>query len=248
MRDDTGSVSKSKKVLTVLLIVANLLILTAGIITIPPNLRRVAEKKEQKADVDKANTSTPSDITDKGGEDQASKDTVTPADIPDGNSENQTPKASPSADLSTYSRPDLGDFLWYTEDVFYEGVPADIAVIDDFSYLTGGWKGLIIYDPDNIAGENAMEFLNVNMSGIEGNLTLILDWYLIFISSEESGFDESDMEDSVFDGKWEDGGLWASGPGTIRLTDFYELNNKQYAVGTMDTPDGIPAFIALVRP
>ncbi len=40
----------------------------------------------------------------------------------------------------------------------------------------------------------------------------------------------------------ESGGLWASGAGTIRLTLFYELNRMQYAVGTMDTPDGIPAL------
>ena len=259
MRDDTGSVGKGKKVLTVLLIAANLLILTAGIITIPPNLRRVAKKtatddksvmsvEVQKTEMSKTGTLTPSDTTDKGGESQTPKDTTTPADIPDGNGENQTPKASPSVDLSTDKRPDLGDFLWYTEDVFYDGVPADIAVIDGFNHLIGGWKGLIIYDPDNIAGENAMEFLNVNIAGTEGDLMLTLDWYLIFISSEESGFDETDMEDSEFGGKWENGGLWASGPGTIHLTEFYELNNKQYAVGTMDTPDGIPAFIALVRP
>ena len=44
------------------------------------------------------------------------------------------------------------------------------------------------------------------------------------------------------------GGLWASGAGTIRLTQFYEKNGKQYAIGTMDTPDGIPALVALVRP
>ena len=56
------------------------------------------------------------------------------------------------------------------------------------------------------------------------------------------------MEDSVFLGKWENGGLWASGAGTIRLTQFYEQSGKQYAIGTMDTPDGIPALVALVRP
>ena len=79
-------------------------------------------------------------------------------------------------------------------------------------------------------------------------MSLTLDWYLMFISGQGEGFDETDMEDTVFSGKWENGGLWASGAGTIRLTQFYELNGKQYAIGTMDTPDGIPAFIGLVRP
>jgi hypothetical protein len=248
MRDNTGSVSKSKRILTVLLIAANLLMLTAGIITIPPNLRRVAGKTVQKKEMSKNGMPVPSDTADKGGENQIPKDTTIPAENLDPSDENQTPKASLSVDLSTTKRPDLGDFLWYTEDVFYDGVPADIAVIDDFNNLIGGWKGLIIYDPDNITGDNAMEFLNANIEGTENNLSLTLDWYLMFIAGEGSGFDETDMEDSVFNGKWENGGLWASGPGTIYLTKFYELDNKQYAVGTIDTPDGIPAFIALVRP
>jgi hypothetical protein len=48
-----------------------------------------------------------------------------------------------------------------------------------------------------------------------------------------------------YDGKrWE----WDSGTKTIRLTRFYELKGKQYAAGTMDTLDGIPASIAMVRP
>lgn len=46
-------------------------------------------------------------------------------------------------------------------------------------------------------------------------------------------------------GKW-----WslASGAGTIRIKNFYEQEGKQYALGSMDTPDGIPALVALVRP
>lgn len=151
-------------------------------------------------------------------------------------------------DLSTEERPDLGDFLWYTEDVFYNDVPADAAVIDNVKYTTGGWKGLIIYDPDNTCGANAMEFLNVNIAGTQDDLSITLDWYLIFISGEESSFDETDMEDTVFDGEWVGGGIRAFGLGEMRLRRFYDLNNKQYAFGTLDTPDGIPAFIALVRP
>jgi hypothetical protein len=142
----------------------------------------------------------------------------------------------------------LEDFLWYTEDVFYNGVPADAAIIDNVKYTTGGWKGLIIYDPDNDYGANAMEFLNVNIAGTEDDMSITLDWYLMFISGEGSSFDETDMEDVVFDGDWVGGGIRAFGLGEMLLRRFYDLNNKQYAFGTLDTPDGIPAFIALVRP
>ena len=150
--------------------------------------------------------------------------------------------------LSTEERPDLEDFLWYTEDVAYNGVPADANIIDDISSLTGSWKALIVYDPDNEYDAGAMEFLNIALAGTAESLSLTLDWYQIFWTNEGESFDETDMEDSVFSGKWESGGLWASGAGTIRLPLFYEQSGKQYAVGTMDTPVGTPALVALARP
>lgn len=152
------------------------------------------------------------------------------------------------ASLSTDERPDLEDFLWYMENVAYNGVPANTSMIDNIDPLAGSWKALIIYDPDNEYDAGAMEFLNVALAGTAESLSLTLDWYQIFWANEGESFDESDMEDGVFSGKWENGGLWASGAGTIRLTQFYEKNGKQHAVGTMDTPDGIPALVALVRP
>ena len=45
------------------------------------------------------------------------------------------------------------------------------------------------------------------------------------------------MEDSVFLGKWEKAALGV-GAGTIHLTQFYELNGKQYAVGRWIRPTG----------
>jgi hypothetical protein len=150
--------------------------------------------------------------------------------------------------LSTEQRPDWEDFNWYIEDVVYDGVPSDANIIDNIGPLTGSWKALIIYDPDNEYDAGAMEFLNVALAGTAESLSLTLDWYQIIWANAGEIYDETDMEDSVFSGKWESGGLWASGAGTIRLTQFYEQNGKQYAVGTMDTPDGIPALVALVRP
>ena len=237
MRDDAAPGGRGKKILTVILIAANLLMLVIAIITIPPNLRGTAKKADPVA-VEPAPPIVAPEPTTAGN-------ALTPADTPAPNGESQTPEM-PSVDLSTKERPDLADFLWYTEDVFYDGVPTDASIIDKVKPTTGGWKGLIIYDPDNEHGANAMEFLNVKIAGTEDNLKITLDWYLMFIAGEGNSFDETDMEDSVFAGKWENSGLWASGAGP-RLTHFYELNQKQYAVGTMDTPDGFRR-IALVRP
>ena len=208
--------------------------LVIGVLTIPPNLRAEVGKESP---APRAEQTAPAMTL---AEEQNSPATTESGGVP-------APEAT-GVSLSTEERPDLEDFLWYTEDVVYDGVPSDANIIDNIDPLTGSWKALIIYDPNNEYDAGAMEFLNVALAGTAESLSLTLDWYQIFWANEGESFDETDMEDSVFLGKWEKGGLWASGAGTIHLTQFYELNGKQYAVGTMDTPDGTPALVALVRP
>jgi hypothetical protein len=245
MRDDVPSSIRGNKVLLAILITANLLMLVIGILTIPPNLVS-AEGKESpvlKAEKTAPGTSSPEKNT------LPETSPLENNPLPETTESGSIPTSEETGvSLSTEERPDVGDFLWYTEDVAYEGVPSDANIIDNIDPLTGSWKALIVYDPDNEYDSSAMEFLNVAIAGTAERLSLTLDWYLIFWSNEGESFDETDMEDTVFSGKWENSGLWASGAGTIRLTQFYELNEKQYAVGTIDTPDGIPALVALVRP
>ncbi|HFI0408984.1 TPA: hypothetical protein ACGOX2_000821 [Streptococcus suis] len=225
---------KLKKGLIAVLITANVIMLVVGILTIPPNLRSADGKEPPALGTEQTTPVTPS------RKEEAPPTPTESGDIP----------ASEETDtsLSTEEHPDLEDFVWYTEDVAYDGVPSDANIIDSIDLLTGSWKALIVYDPNNEYDAGAMEFLNIALAGTAESLSLTLDWYQIFWANEGVSFDESDMEDSVFLGKWETGGLWASGAGTIRLTQFYEQSGKQYAIGTMDTPDGIPALVALVRP
>lgn len=225
---------KLKKGLIAVLITANVIMLVVGILTIPPNLRSADGKEPPAPGTEQTTPVTPSP------KEEAPPTPTESGDIP-------APEETDTS-LSTEEHPDLEDFLWYTEDVAYDGVPSDANIIDSIDLLTGSWKALIVYDPNNEYDAGAMEFLNIALAGTAESLSLTLDWYQIFWANEGESFDESDMEDSVFLGKWENGGLWASGAGTIRLTQFYEQSGKQYAIGTMDTPDGIPAFVALVRP
>ncbi len=236
---------KLKKGLIAALIAANLLMLVIGILTIPPNLRSAAEKESPVPGTEQTAPITPSPEEEAPPVTPSPEEKTPPATTESGDI--LAPKET-DASLSTEERPDLEDFLWYTEDVAYNGVPADANIIDNIGPLTGSWKALILYDPDNEYDAGAMEFLNIALAGTAESLSLTLDWYQIFWTNEGESFDETDMEDSVFSGKWESGGLWASGAGTIRLTQFYEQSGKQYAVGTMDTPDGTPALVALVRP
>ena len=223
-----------KKGLIVALIAANVIMLVVGVFTIPPNLLSVDAKGTPAPGTEQTVPITPSP------EEQTTPATTESGGVP-------SPEET-GASLSTEKRPDLENFLWYTEDVAYDGVPSDANIIDNIDPLTGGWKAIIIYDPNDEYDAGAMEFLNIALAGTAESLSLTLDWHQIFWANEGESFDETDMEDGVFNGKWENGGLWASGAGTIRLTQFYEQSGKQYAIGTMDTPDGIPALVALVRP
>jgi hypothetical protein len=165
----------------------------------------------------------------------------------------QTSPVTPSpeetgASLSTEERPALEDFLWYTEDVIENGVPEGAQIIDSAEFVLGGWKGFILYDPNNNYGANSAELLNVDISGTGEELRLTLDWYLMLIPGETQAYDETDMDDVVFDGEWIGGGIQTFGWGELRLRRLYALEGKQYAFGSLETPDGIPALVALVRP
>ena len=184
--------------------------LVIGILTIPPNLVS-AEGKESpvlKAEKTAPGTSSPEKNT------LPETSPLENNPLPETTESGSIPTSEETGvSLSTEERPDVGDFLWYTEDVAYEGVPSDANIIDNIDPLTGSWKALIVYDPDNEYDSSAMEFLNVAIAGTAERLSLISLVSDILVKRGES-FDETDMEDTVFSGKWENSGLWASGAGT----------------------------------
>lgn len=158
MRDNIPSTGRGNKILPAILIAANLLMLVIGILTIPPNLRSADGKESPVPRAEQTAPATPSPeeetppVTTENGSIPASEET--------------------GVSLSTEERPDLEDFLWYTEDVAYDGVPSDANTIDNIDPLTGGWKALIIYDPNNEHDAGAMEFLNVALAGTAESLSL----------------------------------------------------------------------------
>ena len=245
-----------KKALLAVLVVANLALLVVGIITIPPNFSKQKQTnpsaqrtsnttRDEKKPTASTSPPTASSIS------QATTNEIIPSEstsLKTSKPSQTTRTTTEAASLSTTDRPDLSDFLWYVDDVLYNGLPEKKTPLTEFEKVTGGWKALIMYDPDNEQDASAIQFLNINISGASANVKLTLDWYLIFWANVGESVDETDLEDSSFTGRWENNGLWASGAGTIRLTEFYSLNGNHYAVGIVDTPDGIPATIALTRP
>lgn len=145
-------------------------------------------------------------------------------------------------------RPDDADFLeWYVKDVMWKGVPAGAEYLSDFPEITGVWKGLIYLDPENRFHAEGIELLNFTVKGKAEAAAVTADWFTIYRVEEGKGYSEEEKKDTVFSGTWEDGVLRVTGAGTILLTDFYTIDGVQYAIGTFDTPDGIPASVAMVR-
>lgn len=166
--DDKSQEVKKKYHITKILIFANLIMLVIGIITITPNLQR-KEKNLASPSNNEINSTIIEEELSTINEEVANDSDISNIE------EDLSNESVQIIDYSTEARPDLGDFLWYTEGVFYEGLPSDITIIENFKYTTKGWKGLIIYDPENEHGANAMEFLNINIDGTEDNLSLTLD-------------------------------------------------------------------------
>ena len=163
--------------------------------------------------------------------------------------EEASPAPPASASYDTAERPTTGDFMeWYAQDVMWNGPPSGAEALTELSQVSGTWKGLIYYDPENTHASEAIELLNFTVGGTESALTLTADWYSIYWVQDGQGSSEEDMEDLVFNGRWENGSLYVTGAASIRLTDFYTQNGKQYAAGTMDCSDGTPAKVAMVRP
>ncbi len=193
------------------------------------------DEEEEPGEEPSADAFSPGTDTSTGTDASSSTDTSTGTD------------ASTATELSTSERPDLGDFLWYLEGVYYDGIPDNAAYINEFSNLTGGWKAVFYYDPEFTVDAFGYDFMNIVIDGSAENTSVTLDWYLYYGDSEE--WDKTDLNDSVLTGTYGADGITAGSPGfMIYITDFYSLNGKQYAVGYLNLQSGEPSFVALVRP
>lgn len=148
--------------------------------------------------------------------------------------------------LSTSAMPEDGDFFWYLNDVEMGGVQDGVLDETDFNQVVGGWKCLFIYDWQGISTGRMYDFLNLTLSGAEGNSSIILDWGYMYAEGER--FDESDMEDTVLNVNWDNGKLYASGAVNLTIERFYSYYGSQFAIGSLTLQDGTEGHVALMRP
>ena len=159
------------------------------------------------------------------------------------------PSEDASRLYSTSQRPSFNEFEWcYGQFGFIREAPEGANYIASVKDYNGGWKAMIIYNPDDPNGIFTRELDNVIITVDDNNLVqVVIDWYLLAPDYSEISYLD-DMEDSVFNGSVTNTGISANGPALINIDNFWNNNGKQYATGFLTTQDGTNAFLALVRP
>ncbi|MBR6872091.1 MAG: zinc ribbon domain-containing protein [Ruminococcus sp.] len=148
--------------------------------------------------------------------------------------------------FSTEERPDFGEFEWCFGQygLMYEPPSGAEKITDKLGY-SGGWKAMIVYDPNNLEGSYCRELDNISIE-VEGKkVRLTIDWYRMELEGEL--YDEQDMGDTLFTGQTTNEGITVSGAAEISINNLWKSGGKEYAVGAMITSEGLPAYVAMIR-
>lgn len=153
------------------------------------------------------------------------------------------------ASLSTTAKPKLAEFQdWFINGAMKNGAPDGVKKISDISEISGSWKAFLFLDPRNEHDNKAHAFETVTISGTNKKIEFKFKSYYIYFFNDNETINEEDFDPYTFNGRWYHGELCATGPGSFIITDFWEQDGKQYAIGTFNYPDGIVANMALMRP
>ena len=150
---------------------------------------------------------------------------------------------------STSERPSFEEFEWCIGQFgFIREAPEGAEYPSSVKDYNGGWKAMIIYNPDDPDGIFTRELDNISITVDDNHLVqVVIDWYLLAPDYSEISYLD-DMEDSVFNGSVTNTGLSANGPALINIDNFWTQDGKQYATGFLSGQDGNAAYLAMVRP
>jgi|GEM_PF-2874269 len=161
------------------------------------------------------------------------------------------PEPEPTSDPRSYDTADtpvIGEFTWFSNDMMNGIAPEGIKRIADVAAVTGGWKAYI-YNyaiAGNEYSQPSEELLNVYIDAGKGGTTLTFDWY--YTCGGDGQTYKNAQPSTEYAGAWKGGAVEALGMGSVRLSDFWEQDGHQYAIGRIGWPDGVDAAIGLVRP
>jgi hypothetical protein len=142
----------------------------------------------------------------------------------------------------------LADFQWITYEIMYGNVPDDVELLTDPQEITGGWKAYIVDDYSGEYSSYIERLCNCYISGSPQDLEVCIQWDYVYNGSADESYSEKGSPDSYFNGSWTDGGLYATGAGSITISGFWYKDGKEYALGTMTWVDGLTSTVYLVRP
>jgi len=158
------------------------------------------------------------------------------------------PAQTDFSSISTTEEPEYNDFLWFWEDVYFNGAPAAKEVQKDFSALTGSWKALCYIDPGNKMDLESYDLSTYTFEGTRDFVTLKTQRHTIYDLNNGAVIDASNEGSSTWHGKFENGAITFDGPGSIRIDEIYTYNGREYALGHYYYPSGENGPLALVRP
>ncbi len=154
-------------------------------------------------------------------------------------------------------RPDVDDFLWYTEGDYgldndkgnnWSMIPDDAVILTDPAELEGTWKSLVVYESAETYETTSYQYFNTTLDYDAGDVTVTFDWYNRYYFADDSWEDQQNDSDYVCTGTWTEQGIATDDATEFTVTLFYTLGGKQYALGAVKTSSGRREQLALVRP
>ncbi|MBQ7718569.1 MAG: zinc ribbon domain-containing protein [Clostridia bacterium] len=158
-----------------------------------------------------------------------------------------------AAGFSTAELPDLAAFDWYTPSIGSGAAPGFLngaAPITNPTLVEGGWKMLVVWDPQRVRGAYCWDVENAQIWNQGGDsASMNVTPYIFYEPDLGYTTDMSNQPPVNYLGNWANDALHVSVSYTyMDINYFYEYEGKQYAIGTILAPDGTPGEVALVRP
>ncbi|MCR5295050.1 MAG: zinc ribbon domain-containing protein [Lachnospiraceae bacterium] len=153
--------------------------------------------------------------------------------------------------------PEEADFLWYLQGNYgldtrqgnnWSVIPDEALMLSDPSALAGDWKTLVLYEDAETYEPTSCQFFNSNLAYDAGRVTVTFKWYKRYYFASGELVDEQDKADYVCSGSWNEQGLAAEDKCGLIVTAFYELDGRQYALGSVESGSGRRCQLAMVRP
>ncbi|MBQ3903280.1 MAG: zinc-ribbon domain-containing protein, partial [Lachnospiraceae bacterium] len=158
------------------------------------------------------------------------------------------PDETDLSSLSTTEVPQFVDFLWFTEDVYYNGAPAAKKDQKDYSALLGSWKALAFIDPENKMDSRCYDYSTYTFEGTASFAILKTQRHSMYLFDGGTSVDTSGEGMSTWHGAFDNGTIKFDGPGAISIDLIYTYNGREYALGHYYYPSGENGPLALVRP